>query len=126
MRRIASADAVHVAVNGIHYLLTWNCTHVANAERFEAIEQTCLENGYKSPIIYRLDDVAVGSRHTAAFTSERPAEVEVVAIGAVACASVGEIGGPERGVRGDKEGGGLEKAVRVARHHRVADFGALE
>lgn len=59
----ASADAVHVAVaavNGIHYLLTWNCTHIANAERFEAIEQTCLENGYKSPIICTPDELTGG------------------------------------------------------------------
>lgn len=56
----AAADAVHVAVaavNGIHYLLTWNCTHIANAERFEAIQTVCVESGYKSPIICTPDEL---------------------------------------------------------------------
>ncbi len=59
---VASADAVHVAVaavNGIHYLLTWNCKHIANAERFDAIAAACLENGYKPPIICT-PDVLIG------------------------------------------------------------------
>lgn len=50
----AAIDALHVAIacaNGVHYLLTWNCKHIANAERFEAIAVACLENGYKPPII---------------------------------------------------------------------------
>ncbi len=50
----AATDALHVAlacVNGIHYLLTWNCKHIANAERFEAIEAVCIESGYRPPII---------------------------------------------------------------------------
>lgn len=60
---VAVADAVHVAiaaVNGIHYLLTWNCKHIANAERFEAIERTCVEHGYKSPIICTPDELCGG------------------------------------------------------------------
>ena len=58
--QVAAADAVHVAVaavNGIHYLLTWNCKHIANAARFEAIEKTCLENSYKSSIICTPDEL---------------------------------------------------------------------
>ena len=58
---VANADAVHVAaaaVNGIHYLLTWNCKHIANAERFDAIATVCLENGYKPPIICTPDELA--------------------------------------------------------------------
>lgn len=50
----AAIDALHVSlacVNGIHYLLTWNCKHIANAERFDAIAAVCLENNYTSPII---------------------------------------------------------------------------
>ena len=56
----ASADAVHVAVaavNGVHYLLTWNCKHIANAERFDAIAAACLESGYKPPIICTPDEL---------------------------------------------------------------------
>jgi hypothetical protein len=29
------------AVNGIEYLLTWNCTHIANAHTRPKIEATC-------------------------------------------------------------------------------------
>ena len=50
----AAADAVHVsiaAVNGIDYLLTWNCKHIANAQCIEVIYDICLMNGYKPPLI---------------------------------------------------------------------------
>lgn len=36
----AAADGLHIgyaAVNGIDYLLTWNCRHLANAERWPSI-----------------------------------------------------------------------------------------
>ncbi len=49
----AEADAYHVAiavVNGIEYLLTWNCTHIANAPR-PKIEATCRAHGYEPPVI---------------------------------------------------------------------------
>jgi predicted nucleic acid-binding protein len=50
----ASEDALHIAVasvNRIHYLLTWNCKHIANAECFDSIERVCTEQGYTSPIL---------------------------------------------------------------------------
>jgi hypothetical protein len=50
----AAADASHIAiaaVHGLHFLLTWNCTHIANAEMSGAIEATCEERGYSSPVI---------------------------------------------------------------------------
>jgi predicted nucleic acid-binding protein len=50
----AEIDAYHVAVaavNGIEYLLTWNCTHIANAHTRPAIEATCRALGYEPPII---------------------------------------------------------------------------
>lgn len=56
----AAIDALHVAlacVNGIHYLLTWNCKHIANAERFEEIQTVCVESGYKPPIICTPDEL---------------------------------------------------------------------
>jgi len=59
--RVASADAVHVAVaavNGMHYLLTWNCKHIANAERRDAILAACLQCGYKPPVICTPDELA--------------------------------------------------------------------
>lgn len=50
----ASRDALHVAIcatNGVDYLLTWNCTHLANAMLREKIESTCVRAGYQPPII---------------------------------------------------------------------------
>lgn len=47
-------DAVHIAaaaVHGVYYLLTWNCAHIANAQRRDAIERVCRENGYEPPVI---------------------------------------------------------------------------
>ena len=47
-------DAYHVAiatVNSIEYLLTWNCTHIANAVTRPKIEATCRVLGYEPPII---------------------------------------------------------------------------
>ncbi len=50
----ALADALHVAfatLNGIDYLLTWNCTHLANATLRPHIERVCREQGYEPPVI---------------------------------------------------------------------------
>lgn len=47
-------DAYHIAtaaVNGMDYLLTWNCTHIANAARRASIEAACQRHGYVPPII---------------------------------------------------------------------------
>ena len=52
--REAAEDALHVAVaavHGMHYLLTWNCAHIANVERREAIEDVCRDAGYEPPAI---------------------------------------------------------------------------
>lgn len=50
----ASLDALHIAiatVHGIEYLLTWNCTHIANAIMRPKIEQACRDCGFEPPII---------------------------------------------------------------------------
>lgn len=50
----AAADALHIAVaavNGIAYLLTWNCTHIANAKLRARIEEVCRRSGYEPPVI---------------------------------------------------------------------------
>ena len=50
----AAIDALHVAVavlNGMDYLLTWNCTHIANAAIRGRIEQACRAAGMQAPII---------------------------------------------------------------------------
>ncbi|MCC6486580.1 MAG: type II toxin-antitoxin system VapC family toxin [Candidatus Hydrogenedentes bacterium] len=50
----AEIDAYHIAVaaiNGMDYLLTWNCTHIANAAIRSRIEETCRRHGIEPPII---------------------------------------------------------------------------
>jgi hypothetical protein len=50
----AAADAAHIAltvVNGIDFLLTWNCTHIANAIYRPTIESTCRAAGFRMPVI---------------------------------------------------------------------------
>lgn len=50
----AAADAVHIAtaaVNGIDYLLTWNCTHIANVTLRPQIETVCRAAGFEPPLI---------------------------------------------------------------------------
>lgn len=50
----AAIDAVHIAVavvNGMDYLLTWNCAHIANAAIRVKIEQACRDAGMQPPII---------------------------------------------------------------------------
>ncbi len=50
----AKIDALHIAiatVNGIDYLLTWNCKHIANAALQQGIESVCRSDGYEPPTI---------------------------------------------------------------------------
>ncbi len=50
----AANDALHIAVaavNGIAYLVTWNCTHIANATLRPQIEALCRRVGYEPPVI---------------------------------------------------------------------------
>jgi hypothetical protein len=50
----AESDAVHIAiavVNGMDYLLTWNCAHIANAALRPRIEEACRSFGYRMPVI---------------------------------------------------------------------------
>lgn len=50
----AAADAAHIAVAAVHaidFLMTWNCTHLANAMITDRISQVCSAAGYKCPVI---------------------------------------------------------------------------
>jgi hypothetical protein len=50
----AAADAVHIATaayHGMHYLLTWNCTHIANVTLRSRIEFICKSAGFNAPLI---------------------------------------------------------------------------
>lgn len=50
----ASDDALHIAiatVHGMDFLLTWNCTHIANAEILPFLRRVALSAGYELPVI---------------------------------------------------------------------------
>jgi predicted nucleic acid-binding protein len=56
----AAADALHISVaacHGIDYLLTWNSTHIANAEFRPRIEQACRDNGFEPPVLCTPDEL---------------------------------------------------------------------
>jgi len=47
-------DALHIAicaVHGIDYLVTWNCTHLANAAMRREVERCLAGTGYACPVI---------------------------------------------------------------------------
>ncbi|MBA3756114.1 MAG: type II toxin-antitoxin system VapC family toxin [Nitrosomonas sp.] len=50
----ASADALHIAiatVHGLDYLVSWNCTHIANARTRGKIEALCRQAGYNPAML---------------------------------------------------------------------------
>jgi hypothetical protein len=50
----AATDASHIAIaaaNGVPYMLTWNCKHIANAALRPTLERLCMEHGWQLPII---------------------------------------------------------------------------
>jgi hypothetical protein len=59
----AAEDALHIAVaviHGIEYLLTWNCKHIANAEKEHAITAVCRRNNFEPPIICTPEELMEG------------------------------------------------------------------
>ena len=56
----ASRDAVHIAVTAVHqvhFLLTWNCRHIANATIFRDLQHIILDAGYDVPVICTPDEL---------------------------------------------------------------------
>jgi len=56
----ALADAAHIAiciVHGMDYLLTWNCTHIANATFQPIINDVCNDFGFLTPVICTPDQL---------------------------------------------------------------------
>ena len=50
----AKIDALHIAVASVHgmdYLVSWNCTHIANATMRGRIEAICSRAGFDPPVI---------------------------------------------------------------------------
>lgn len=61
----AAADAVHIAiaaVHGVDLLLTWNCTHIANATLRPRIEAICRAAGYEPPVICTQEELPARSQ----------------------------------------------------------------
>jgi hypothetical protein len=60
----AQADALHIAlaaVHGVEYLLTWNCTHIANARLRPRVEAICRAAGYVPPVLCTPEELSGGS-----------------------------------------------------------------
>jgi uncharacterized membrane protein len=56
----AAEDAVHIAIavtNGVDFLVTWNCRHIANAAMRSDIERVCHRAGYEPAIICTPDEL---------------------------------------------------------------------
>ena len=59
----SAADALHIAVaaaNGIDYLLTWNCKHLANASLRVQIAALLEDAGYACPVICTPEELMEG------------------------------------------------------------------
>ena len=56
----AADDALHIAlaaVHGVHFLLTWNCTHINNVATIDEIREVCENYGYACPVICTPDEL---------------------------------------------------------------------
>jgi hypothetical protein len=62
----AADDALHLAIaatNGVEYLVTWNCRHLANATMRTQIEAVCRAAGYEPPIICTPEELLEADSH---------------------------------------------------------------
>ena len=59
-RRAAAVHIAAAACHGIDFLLTWNSTHIANAELRPLVEEACREGGYTPPILCTPDELMGG------------------------------------------------------------------
>ena len=58
-----AADAAHIAVATVHhiqFLMTWNCTHLANAEILAQVQAICAALGYAAPIVCTPEELLGG------------------------------------------------------------------
>ena len=56
----AADDAIHIAlaaVHGVHFLLTWNCTHINNVATIDEIRKVCENHGCACPVICTPDEL---------------------------------------------------------------------
>ena len=62
----AYADAVHIAAASTYamdYLLTWNCSHIANAAFRGRIDSACREAGFEPPTICTPEELPGGDEN---------------------------------------------------------------
>ena len=63
----AFADALHIAAASVHsleYLLTWNCSHIANAELLPRVTVLVEKAGFKMPFVCTPEEL-LGEREDA-------------------------------------------------------------
>ena len=63
----AFADALHIATASVHsmeYLLTWNCSHIANAELLPRVTGLVEERGFRMPFVCTPEEL-LGERQDA-------------------------------------------------------------
>jgi len=49
-----ATDAAHIAIAAVHgmeFLMTWNCTHLANAFIARTVSKICRQHGFECPVI---------------------------------------------------------------------------
>jgi hypothetical protein len=59
----AVGDAAHIGiatVNEIDFMLTWNCTHLANAQMTRRVSAVCERSGYHMPLICTPEELMGG------------------------------------------------------------------
>ena len=63
----AASDALHIAIAAVHrmnYLVTWNCTHIANVTLRPKIESGCRNAGFEPPLICTPEElIGEGGNH---------------------------------------------------------------
>jgi predicted nucleic acid-binding protein len=59
----AAADALHIAlaaVTGMNFLVTWNCTHIANGFVLQSVNALCRDAGFEPPIVCTPEELMEG------------------------------------------------------------------
>lgn len=61
----AVRDAAHIAIAAVHstdFLLTWNCSHLANAQILRKVSGICIDNGFDMPLVCTPEELLGDSR----------------------------------------------------------------
>ena len=61
----AATDAAHIAIAAVHrmeFLMTWNCTHLANAMIARSVARICGRHGFECPVICTPEELLKGNQ----------------------------------------------------------------